>query len=418
VPEAKAPYAPGAHPIWVICARKNMFSHLPPDHGAALPTLATRQHGGNAMIQANRSIQGRLPVPPVALGQTGGNEPSTAASLTRLLDRHAPLAGFFGGATAASSPAPFAEVPLDMSSVSTNSGTAPSGGANTSARSETTGVSPRAGQVDAATVLNGDATMLPGPNDKAPPGVTMEQMMEASGGLLKNLGNQKLQGKGADGIEGGIKDNLAKKVGGKDASDIGTDPDVTWRALQALQAFKNTPASDGRAIPDEIRRNGNVAGLQPNNEVARGSVLGELQDWFKGAIDKPNDRLPKGDGHVTEYGQNTTGAQQAGQKILKFMSDVAGLLGNIIKNTLGKIPGVGKLISAGINATLGAAEKGLAAASEASVGHKEEAKNEAKKIPGSIVGSVVSMVDLTPGNIVADKAEDAVNQSMGVKNPA
>jgi hypothetical protein len=306
----------------------------------------------------------------------------------------------------------------DKRFVSESFGTAPSGAANASAGSETTETSLQGGQVDAATVLNGDATVLPGPNDKRPPGVTMEQMMEASGGLLKNLGNQELKGKGADGIEGGIKDNLAKKVGGKDASDIGTDPDVTWRALQALQAFKNTPTSDGKPIPDEIRRNGNVAGLQPNNEVARGSVLGDLQDWFKGAIEKPNDRLPKGDGHVTEFGQNTTGAQQAGQKILKFFSDVAGFLGDIIKNTIGKIPGIGKLVSAGVNATLGAAEKGLAAASEASVGHNEDAKNEAKKIPGAIVGSVASMVDLTPGNIVADKAEGAVNQAMGVKNQA
>lgn len=217
---------------------------------------------------------------------------------------------------------------------------------------------------DPQTVLNGDATTLPDPSATCPPGVSMQQMMDADGGLLKNLGNQVLQGAGAAGITGGIADNLAKKCGGTSAADIGTNPDVTWRALQSLQAFKNTPGSDGKPVPDDVRHNGNVSGLQPSNEVARGSTLGEMQDWFKGAIQGPNAQLPVGD-KVDSSGVETSGATQVGQKILSVIDAIGAGIGKIftgIKDVVvgawNALKGVGEAIGGALTGNMDLMQKG------------------------------------------------------------
>jgi hypothetical protein len=257
--------------------------------------------------------------------------------------------------------------------------------------------------VDPATVLAGDATSLAAPDAKCPPGVSIDQMMNADGGLLKSLGNQTLKGSGAKGLQGGIKDNLAKKSGGTDASQIGTDPDITWRALQNLQAFKNTPGSDGKPVPDNIRHNGNVSGLQPSHEVARGSTLGELQDWFKGAIDAPNTQLPKGD-KVDDNGVETSGLQQAGQKLLAFLSKVAAVLKSIVDNTIGKIPFVGKILSAPMDLVAGSISDGLKAAADAAGGHLAAAKQDGKDMGKHAMATV---------SAAASQASDLVNTAVG-----
>jgi len=257
--------------------------------------------------------------------------------------------------------------------------------------------------VDPKTVLAGDATTLAAPDAKCPPGVTMDQMMNASGGLLKNLGNQELKGDGAKGITGGIKDNLAKKSGGTDASQIGTDPDVTWRALQNLQAFKNTPGSSGKPVPDDVRHNGNVSGLQPSHEVARGSTLGELQDWFKGAIDGPQSQLPKGD-KVDENGCETSGLQQFGAKVLDGLSKVAGFFKDVIDNTIGKIPGIGKVLSLGADLIAGGVSDGLHAASDAASGHKTDAVDDVKKMGHDALSHISQ---------AAEQARNLMKQTLG-----
>jgi len=240
---------------------------------------------------------------------------------------------------------------------------------------------------DASTVLSGNATTLASPDAKCPPGVSMSQMMSADGGLLKKLGNQTLKGAGAAGITGGIADNLSKKSGGSRASDIGTDPNVTWRALQNLQAFKNTPGSDGKAIPVSVRHNGNVSGLQPSGEVARGSTLGELQDWFKGAISGPQGKLPTGN-KVNSQGVETSGAQQAGGKILKGLSDVADVGQKVVDATVGKIPGIGKIFSAPVDIISGGISGGLDAASQAASGNDNAAKQLAKQTGGDLLTTI------------------------------
>lgn len=267
-------------------------------------------------------------------------------------------------------------------------------------------------QEDPKTVLAGDATTLANKDTKCPPGVTMDQLMAANGGVLSKLGNQKLAGDGAKGLEGGIKDNLAKKMGDsadqfgrKDASGKSSqaDLDATYRALQNVSAFKNTPGADGKPIPDDIRHNGNVSGLQPSKEVARGSTLGEMQDWFKGAIDGPQKQLPKGD-KVNDQGVETSGAQQVGKKILDGLSKVAGFFRDAINATIGKIPGIGKILSAPMNLVAGGISDGLKAAGDAAGGHMADAKQDGKDMGHNVLATVSE---------AADQAGDLVKNTIG-----
>ncbi len=267
-------------------------------------------------------------------------------------------------------------------------------------------------QEDPQTVLNGDATSLANKDTKCPPGVTMDQLMSANGGVLKSLGNQTLKGGGAAGIEGGIKDNLAKKMGdtsdqigrtGPDGKASQADLDATYRALQNVSAFKNTPGADGKPIPDDIRHNGNVSGLQPSHEVARGSTLGEMQDWFKGAIPGPQKQLPKGD-KVNDQGVETSGAQQVGEKILKGLGKVADFFRDAINNTIGKIPGIGKILSAPMNLIAGGIGDGLKAAGDAAGGHMADAKQDGKEMGHNMLATVSE---------AADQAGDLIKQTIG-----
>ena len=267
-------------------------------------------------------------------------------------------------------------------------------------------------QEDSRTVLAGDATTLANKDTRCPPGVTMDQLMAANGGVLGKLGNQKLAGDGAKTLEGGIKDNLAKKMGDtadqfgrKDAGGKSSqaDLDATYRALQNVSAFKNTPGANAKPIPDDIRHNGNVSGLQPSKEVARGSTLGEMQDWFKGAIDGPQKQLPKGD-KVNDQGVETSGAQQVGKKILDGLSKVAGFFRDAINATIGKIPGIGKILSAPMNLIAGGISDGLKAAGDAAGGHMADAKEDGKEMGHNMLATVSQ---------AADQAGNLVKQTIG-----
>lgn len=267
-------------------------------------------------------------------------------------------------------------------------------------------------QEDPKTVMAGDATSLANKDTKCPPGVSMDDLMNANGGVLAKLGNQKLAGDGAKTLEGGIKDNLAKKMGDSadqfgrkapDGSSTQADRDATYRALQNVSAFKNTPGADGKPIPDDIRHNGNVSGLQPSKEVARGSTLGEMQDWFKGAIDGPQKQLPKGD-KVNDQGVETSGAQQVGEKILKGLGKVADFFRDAINNTIGKIPGIGKILSAPMNLIAGGIGDGLKAAGDAAGGHMADAKQDGKDMGHNMLATVSQ---------AADQAGDLIKKTIG-----
>ena len=143
---------------------------------------------------------------------------------------------------------------------------------------------------DTQNLLNGDYyTGKPLDVTKAtcPPNVSMDKLMDASGGLLKNAGDQQFKGSGAAGIQGGYLSNLAKIAGGS-VSDIGAknptqhQKDVTMRVEMMLQSCKNAPGENGTVLPASVRHNGNLSGLQPSKEVCPGSDLAMVQDMIKG----------------------------------------------------------------------------------------------------------------------------------------
>ena len=238
-----------------------------------------------------------------------------------------PAGGWFTGPPMGGGECVIAPLPMPM-----QTGTAPAGGgeppATGAAKPGSSGQSAPTESVSA--VLAGDAKHLASANEKCPAGVTMEQMMKADGGLLASMGNQELRGDGAKGITGGIKDNLAKKSGGTGANDIGTNRDVTWRALRNAQAFKNETGSDGKEVSAEVRHNGNLSGYNSSGEVDRGSNLGEMQDWFKGAISGPNEKLPEGD-RVHSDGTMKSGGEMVGDKIGGFFKGIGNHIVNVFK---------------------------------------------------------------------------------------
>ena len=198
-----------------------------------------------------------------------------------------------------------------------------SGSVGTSGTSGSAGVSGTSGvnpsdelsKDDKDKLLAGDYYSSQPQKSKAtcPPDVSMDELMDASGGLLKNMGNQQLTGKGAEGISGGIKDNLARLAGGK-PGDIGTNKDVTMRALMIAESTKNMKGSDGNMLDADTRHNGNLSGLNPSGEADNGSELGYMQNMFK----DPNYSLP--DVRGTSDHMNADDTEKSGGQL--FMQDV------------------------------------------------------------------------------------------------
>jgi len=135
---------------------------------------------------------------------------------------------------------------------------------------------------DTTNLLNGDyySTQPQKSQATCPSNISMDQFINADGGLLKNMGNPQLTGKGAKGIFSGLKDNLAKLAGSK-PGDIGTNKDVTMRALMTLESTKNMPASGGKILSADTRHNGNLSGLNPGGEADNGTEVGYLQNMSK-----------------------------------------------------------------------------------------------------------------------------------------
>jgi hypothetical protein len=119
-------------------------------------------------------------------------------------------------------------------------------------------------------ILDGNATTLAQPGEQAPPGMTIAQINKLDSGLLGNLGNQNLEGRGT------IKELLSRKVGG----DITTDVNAAWRAFRGLQAVKNEKNSDGTPMPTSVAHDGKIDGFTKSGQAPHGSQAGSLQDWL------------------------------------------------------------------------------------------------------------------------------------------
>jgi hypothetical protein len=174
--------------------------------------------------------------------------------------------------------------------------------------------------------IAGNSIDLPTPDEKAPPGMTVEDINKLNGGLLGKLGNNQ-EVKKDDKSIGNLRDVLAKdkNVNG----DINNDPNAAWRAYKVLTAVKNETNPDGSTKPDDFRHNGQIGGYTKGSwgDAAGGSEAGSLQDYLaKGRV--PHQRENQRDPHCGANGGGTNGLQTFGNKVKFAFED----FGNMIKD--------------------------------------------------------------------------------------
>lgn len=179
--------------------------------------------------------------------------------------------------------------------------------------------------------IAGNSIDLPTPDEKAPPGMTVEDINKLNGGLLGKLGNNQ-EVKKDDKSIGNLRDVLAKdkNVNG----DINNDPDAAWRAYKVLTAVKNETNPDGSTKPDDFRHNGQIGGYTKGSwgDAAGGSEAGSLQDYLaKGRV--PHQRENQRDPHCGANGGGTNGLQTFGNKVKFAFED----FGNMIKDGFIKV---------------------------------------------------------------------------------
>lgn len=223
---------------------------------------------------------------------------------------------------------------------------------------------------------DGKSTDLPDPTEKAPEGMSADDIRKLNNGLLANLGDQEVKGRDAENHEvkkGGLQEVMAKdpRIAGVDKDgkqnekgDLANDPDAAWRAYRVLTAIKNEKRSDGADKKDSTKQNGEIGGWLGSGrkgEAAGGSEAGSLQDYLtKGRV--PQQIEKQNDVHSTGEGGTESGAKVAAKVIkngiVKF--------GNMIKDgfvDLGKaIVHLGKDIVNGVKhlaTTIGHGLKGL-----------------------------------------------------------
>lgn len=268
------------------------------------------------------------------------------------------------------------------------------------ASSDTTGHASDLSPQDTQSLLSGDYYTKKPMDIKAtcPPNVSMDQLMEASGGLLKKAGDQQFKGKGADGINGGYLSNLAKIAGGS-INDIGAknptqhQKDVTLRVEMMLQSCKNAP---GNIPPASVRHNGNMSGLQPSKEVCPGSDLAMVQNMIKAHNNGQDytipDKRPK-DPHMKGNDTEKSGAQMGWDKAGKYILP-------ILAAPLLAIPGVGEVAE-------GAAIAGEAGAATAEVA---EAAGTVASAAGRAAGSAGGAASEAGSSAGASSAADIMRQ--------
>jgi len=255
-----------------------------------------------------------------------------------------------------------------------------------------------AAQQGAPAVQSGPA--MPSANDKAPPGASAQSIVDGNP-TLKNLGNQS-----------GVKDNLKKQCG--DWDDPAKSPqeraDAAQRASNVVSWVKGAKDRDGDVRPEDVTKNGKIEGFTKDGDARHGTEAGLLQDFGKYGYGhlKADQRLDQtNDGHVKKNGTNMDNAEYIGHKILDGLSKAFNFIGDLIKNTLGKIPGLGKVFSAlgelGAKAIGGA----LHVADTAVIGG--DVKKAGVEMGASLTETAVGFAD--PTGLGAKAAGDAVRGS-------
>lgn len=188
-------------------------------------------------------------------------------------------------------------------------------------------------------VIDGFGTAMPAPDAKAPPNMTAANIGKLGDGLLDNMDDTDLQGKG------GMKTLLAQRCGGKDADAIKTDPDVAWRAYQTTMAIKNRDAGGGKAQSSDARFDGKIDGFFKDHSQGgklnanAGTDAGAMQDLLlHGEVPPPAQDIGKPPAPGTTQAQqlamdgNTTDLPAVGEKAPPGLSpsDIAGLNGGLL----------------------------------------------------------------------------------------
>ncbi|OPA87500.1 hypothetical protein BFW87_23970 [Pseudomonas fluorescens] len=264
--------------------------------------------------------------------------------------------------------------PLTPGTPTTTGNTGPAwGGSATTATLPTAPASAQTATPDASSsddaqlkaTLAGKNTQLPTPDEQAPPGMTAADIGKLSKGLLDNLGDQNLQGKGK------LPDLLAKdpNVNG----DIKNDPNAAWRAYKVLTAVKNETNSDGSPKPDSVITSGKIGGWTKQG-FGHGSEGGDLQDYLlHGRVPS---QLPKGDHTVGPNGQTASGIQNVGNSIKEGFEKFGKAMKTGFENFGHAVVNIGKDIGNGLKNFGSMVVNGVEGIGDAITGNKSGASNK------------------------------------------
>ena len=266
---------------------------------------------------------------------------------------------------------------------------------------------PKAG---APSGVPGDPGTVPQRNDKpTDPSKSVDDYLNANNGLLKNMGNQE-----------GMKDKLKARYGDWDdpKRSEAERKQSAYNASRHVGVIKNMKDVEGGDRGDVVK-NGKMEGCTKDGDIRSGTEMAVLKDSLqtdgKGQehntntlLSKPNlpgtnnDRDAK---YVRKNGTNRDTSEVIGREIgqffLKGISTVFGGLASLVSNTLGRIPGIGKLLSAPAEALFGTISNYSKAGADI-VGKdlqgkdKKEALDDAgRESAGGAAGAFVGIVDPT-----------------------
>ena len=281
--------------------------------------------------------------------------------------------------------------PLTPGTPTTTGNTGPAwGGSATTATLPTapasaqTAATPDASSSDAQlqATLAGKNTQLPAPDEQAPPGMSAADIGKLSNGLLNNLGDQNLQGKGK------IQDLLGKdpNVNG----DIKNDPNAAWRAYKVLTAVKNETNSDGSTKPDSVITNGKIGGWTKQG-FGHGSEGGDLQDYLlHGRVPS---QLPKGDHTVGPNGQTASGIQNFGNSVKEGFEKFGKAMKTGFENFGHAVVNIAKDIGKGLKNFGSMVINGVEGIGDAITGNKAGASNKFHNAHSAASGLVHNVAD-------------------------
>jgi hypothetical protein len=256
----------------------------------------------------------------------------------------------------------------------------------------------------------GDPGTVPQRNDKpTDPSKTVDDYLDANNGVLRKLGNQE-----------GMKDKLKARYGDWDdpKRSEAERKQSAYNAARHVGVIKNMKDVDGNSRGD-VHTNGKMEGCTKDGDIRSGTEMAVLKDSLKtegkGQDHNTNellgkDKLPGTNNardakYVRKNGTNRDTIEVVGREIgqffLKGISKVFEVLSSIVGNTLGRIPGIGKLLSAPAEALFGTISNYSKAGADI-VGkdlqgnEKKEALDTAgRESAGGAAGAFVGIVDPT-----------------------